>query len=148
MPIPDFDEHGLLPLGIHDCTIAEIEARFGLFQSTEQRPRLMAKLAEFLAEVSVSGIVRAVLVDGSFVTANPAPNDVDLIIVVARKHDFASDLNPAAYNVVSKRRVQRRYGFDMLVAREGSLEYGRWVAFFQQVRLEPTATKGILRLQI
>lgn len=148
MPIPDFDEHGLLPVGVHDCTLAEVAARFGIFQGNEQRPRLMIKLSEFLEEVRASGIVREVLVDGSFVTAAPAPNDVDLIMVVARSHNFAADLNPAAYNVVSKRRVQRRYGFDMLVAREGSVEYGRWVAFFQQVRLEPLATKGILRLRI
>ena len=88
------------------------------------------------------------LVDGSFVTAKSAPNDVDLIIVVAREHDFSADLSPAAYNIVSKRRVRRRYGFDLLVAREGSVEYGRWVEFFQQVRLEPAATKGILRLRL
>ena len=148
MPIPDFDERGLLPAGVHDCTVAEIAARFGVFQSSDQRPRLMAKLMEFLEEVRASGIVREVLVDGSFVTAAPGPNDVDLIMVVARSHNFAGDLNPTAYNAVSKRRVQRRYGFDMLVAREGSVEYGRWVEFFQQVRLEPAATKGILRLHI
>lgn len=147
MAIPDFARHGLLPHGVHDCTMAEIAARFGSFQGNEQRARLLAKLTEFLAEVRIAGIVREVLVDGSFVTATSAPNDVDLILVVAREHDFSAGLSPAAYNIVSKRRVQRRYGFDLLVAREGSVEYGRWVEFFQQVRLEPAAIKGMLRLR-
>ncbi len=108
----------------------------------------MARLSEFLTEARLSGIVRAVLVDGSFVTAKPEPGDVDMIVAVAAVHDFDADLSPLAYNVVSKRRVQRRYGFDLLVAREGSIEYDRWVAFFQQVRLEPGTRKGIVRLNL
>jgi len=148
MPIPEFNENGLLPAGVHDCTLAEVAARFGVFQGSEQRPRLMAKLEAFVIEARGAGILREVLVDGSFVTAEPSPNDVDLIIVVASEHDFSADLSPAAYNIVSKRRVRRRYGFDLLVARAGSVEYGRWVEFFQQVRLEPAAIKGILRVQI
>lgn len=45
-----------------------------------------------------------------------------------------------------KRRVHRRYGFDILVSREGAAEYRKWVAFFQEVRLEPGVRKGIVRL--
>jgi hypothetical protein len=148
MPIPPLDENGLLPPGVHDCTLTEIAARFGGFQGNEQRPRLMAKLEVFVMEARASGIVRLVLVDGSFVTGKDAPNDVDLIVVVAKEHDFSADLLPLAYNVVSKRRVQRRFGFDILVARDGSVEYGKWVQFFQQVRLEPAHRKGILRLRL
>jgi hypothetical protein len=29
MPIPDLNEHGVLPAGIHDCTYAELEGKFG-----------------------------------------------------------------------------------------------------------------------
>lgn len=148
MPIPRLDENGLLPLGVHDCSMDELEVRFGGFQGIDQRSQLMAKLEGFLAEARTSGIVREVLVDGSFVTGKAVPNDVDLIVVVAENHDFASDLLPLAYNVVSKRRVQRRYGFDILVAREGSVEYDKWVQFFQQVRLEPAIGKGILRVRL
>lgn len=147
MPIPELNTHGLLPPGVHDCTIEEIASRFGIFQGGEQRPLLMEKLTVFAAEARASGIVRALLVDGSFVTVKAAPNDIDLVIIVEATHDFSADLRPLEYNVVSKRRVQRRYGFDILVARENSPEHAKWVAFFAQVRLEPGARKGILRLR-
>jgi predicted nucleotidyltransferase len=89
---------------------------------------LFAKFEEFLAEARASRVVRAILVNGSFVTAKASPNDIDLIVVVPASHDFSADLPPSAYNVLSKLRVRRRFGFDLLVARESSLEYARWSA--------------------
>ena len=50
--------------------------------------------------------------------------------------------------VLSKRRVFRKYGFDLLVGRAGSEELERYVSFFQQVRLEPGKKKGIPRMVI
>ena len=148
MPIPAFDEHGLLPIGVHDCTLDELKARFGGFQQTDRRPQLCAKLEAFVAEAKAAQIVRHILVDGSFVTAKPDPNDIDLILIVAAEHDSSAELSPAEYNVVSKRRVHRRFGFDMLLAREHSVEQSRWTEFFQEVRLEPGRRKGILRLRL
>lgn len=148
MPIPNLNTLGLLPPGRHVCTADEIAGRFGAFHGGEQRPQLMQKLMAFIAEARASGIVSSLLVDGSFVTAKPAPNDIDLVVVVPETHDFSADLQPLEYNVVSKRRVQRRYGFDIFVARENSPEHGKWVEFFEQVRLEPGARKGILHLRL
>jgi uncharacterized protein DUF6932 len=146
MPIPPLDAQGLLPVGAHDCTLDELRARFGSFQSTDRRPRLFAKLEDFLVEARGSNVVQSLVVDGSFVTGKADPNDIDLIIVVAAEHDFLAEVSPAAYNVLSKQRVRRRFGFDLLVAREGSVEYRDWTDFFQQVRLEPGRHKGILRV--
>ena len=106
--------------------------RFGKFQGSDRRPQLWRKLKEFVEEVSACGLLRGVLLDGSFVTGKPDPNDIDLILVVSKDHGFAADLTPAEYNVVSKRSVSRRYGFDLLVAREGSEEYRRYLAFFNK----------------
>ena len=146
MPIPEFDEHGLLPIGVHDCTAAEVAARFGVFQGNEQRPRLMAKLTDFLKEVRASGIVREVFVDGSFVTEEPSPNDIDLIVVLPSTHDHAADLLPLQYNVVSRKRVRSRFGFDTVSVRQCTTEHAASIEFFQQVRGEPGLRKGILRL--
>jgi predicted nucleotidyltransferase len=148
MPIPPLDEDGLLPEGIHECSLEEIRARFGSFQASDQRPRLFAKLGAFLRDAEASKAVVGVLVNGSFVTGKARPNDIDLIVVVPREHDFLADLSPGAYNVLSKRRVRQRFGFDLLVAREGSIEYERWTEFFQEVRLEPGRRKGILKLRL
>ena len=144
--IPPFNQLGYLPEGIYDCTIEEVAERFATFQTSDRRPQLWAKLTEFVREVAIWDFMEAVLVDGSFVTAAPEPNDIDLVLVVSAKHDFVEDLQPGAYNVLSKRRVNRRFGFDLLVARAESEEYRRYVGFFQQVRLEPGRRKGILRI--
>ena len=79
-------------------------------------------------------------------TAKTEPNDIDLVLVVSSRHDFSAGFQPSEYNVLSKRQVHRRFGFDLLVARSDSEEYRRYVEFFQQVRLEPGRKKGILRI--
>jgi hypothetical protein len=144
--IPPFNQDGWLPEGIYDCTMDEAAERFGAFQTSDRRPQLWAKLTESVREVGIWDFIEGVLVDGSFVTAAAEPNDIDLVLVVSANHDFGEDLQPEAYNVLSKRRVNRRFGFDLLVARAGSEEYRRYVGFFQQVRLEPGRRKGILRI--
>ncbi|MBI1924574.1 hypothetical protein HYR99_10015 [Candidatus Poribacteria bacterium] len=78
MPIPNFDEKGLLPPGVHDCSLEEIMERFGTFQVTDCRVGLYAQLQAFLEEVRSTRLAVAVIVDGSFVTSKPAPEDIDL----------------------------------------------------------------------
>jgi len=99
-------------------------------------------------EAKACSLVDAVLLDSSFVTATSEPNDIDLVLVVSANHDFSVDFQPSDYNVLSKRRVSRRFGFDLVVARADSEEYRRYVVFFQQVRLEPGRKKGILRITL
>lgn len=148
MAIPALDQNGLLPVGVHDCTLDELKARFGSFQISDRRPQLFARLEAFLSEARATGLVVSLLVDGSFVTSKPEPNDIDLILVVVPNHSFAADLSPLEYSVLSKRRVHRRYGFDLLVACDDSDEYRRYVRFFQQIRFAPERAKGILRLKL
>jgi hypothetical protein len=148
MPIPPLDQHGFLPVGVHDCTLNELKARFGSFQISDRRPQLFTRFEAFLSEARASGLVVSVVVDGSFVTAKPEPNDIDLILVVPPDHSFAAGLTPLEYGILSKRRVHRRYGFDLLVACADSDEYRRYVRFFQQIRFEPGRFKGILRLKL
>ena len=69
---------------------------------------MWAKFVEFVREARACGLVVAVLVDGSFVTAKPDPNDIDCVVVVSATHDYAADLRPDEYNVLSKRRVRQR----------------------------------------
>jgi hypothetical protein len=144
--IPLLNEQGCLPEGIHDCTIDEAAQRFGVFQRSGRRPQLWDKFTEFMQEAKSCGLIDAILLNGSFVTAESEPNDIDLVVVVSSHHDFSAEFQPSEYNVLSKRRVHRRFGIDLLVARADSEEYRRYVGFFQQVRLEPGRKKGILRI--
>jgi hypothetical protein len=69
MAIPEFTADGLLPRGLHECSIEEARARFGSFDRSDRRPRLFEKLEQFLADARQSRLVTAVIINGSFVTA-------------------------------------------------------------------------------
>jgi hypothetical protein len=146
MSIPDLTPDGFLPPGVHDCTLDEVRARFGAFQSSDRRPRLFQNLEQFLAEARQSGLVAAVIVDGSFVTAADTPNDVDLILVLRADHDFSATLRPFEYNVVSRRQVTNRHRLDMLVAVDGSDLASEYADFFGRVRGSAALRKGVLRI--
>lgn len=148
MPIPALDEQGLLPSGVHDCTLEELRLRFGRFQGNDVRGRLFARLAELVAELMRSRVAVAIVVDGSFVTGKAAPNDIDLLLVLPRGHDWMADLGAFDYNLLSSLRVRRRFGFDALVAEDGSRLYQRFVKFFSGTRENPDADKGVLRIQL
>lgn len=77
--IPDFDEHGYLPPGIHSATMDEIAQRFG--QEPELRRVQMESLGWLVNLARRAGVSR-LLVNGSFVTDAFEPNDVDCILLV------------------------------------------------------------------
>lgn len=79
MALPDFDDSGNLPLGIHAATSDEIAARFGY---TPARLVLIEGLSRVLDLLTAAGCRRAWL-DGSFVTRSEQtmgrdPADFDL----------------------------------------------------------------------
>ena len=148
MPIPALDTNGLLPPGLHSCTLHEIRERFGSFQGSELRYRLFERLESFVREAKAAGIVRSLIINGSFVTGKPRPNDIDLAVILAAGHDFSADLGASQYNVVDRHRVRRAYGLDVFVAEEGSVDYVALLRFFQRVRLQPGLAKDILRVEL
>lgn len=126
----------------------EAAERFGAFLRSDRRPQLWARFTEFMREVKACGLIDAVLVDGSFVTATSDPNDIDLVLVVSAGYDFSTDLAPMVYNLLAQHRVRRRFGFDIVVVKNGSENLAQAVAFFQRVKQRPGVMKGILRLEL
>ena len=76
--IPDFDERGYLPPGIHRATLDEVEQRFG--RQSEIRRVQMESLRR-LVDAAVRAGVQRIVVNGSFVTDALEPNDVDCVIL-------------------------------------------------------------------
>ena len=146
MSIPELNEAGLLPEGIHDASKEDLRESFGRFQRTDRRSALYKKLSEFMGELRATGLIAAVIVDGSFVTSKDEPSDIDMMLVLRQDHDFNADPKPFEYNVLSKRRVRGRFRFDILVAREGSAEYEQGVNFFQGVKGRPGLRKGVVKV--
>lgn len=148
MPIPEFDADGFLPDGIHDCSWAELRNRFGSFQRSDRRAHLYLQLEEFASELRTLGHPFILLVNGSFVTSRPEPNDVDFILVLPETWSFRAELTPQTYSLLSKTYVKRRWTFDMLVAAENTKEYHEYVEFFQRVRYRRDRRKGIVRIRV
>jgi hypothetical protein len=133
---------------VHAWSIDEIRSRFGTFHGSDVRPRLFEKFERYLTEVQKSGLVLAVVVDGSFVTAAPAPDDVDLILLLRHDHDFAAELRPFEYNVLSGRHARRYYQADVFAAVEGSVLAAEYLEFFTRLRDDPKRRKGVLRVAV
>lgn len=71
--IPNYDELGRLPPGVHIASWEEVVARFG---GSAWRTRLLAGLRAALASLKNAGCAIA-YIDGSFVTAKHEPGDFD-----------------------------------------------------------------------
>jgi hypothetical protein len=147
-------EDGVLPEGIHDCTIDEIDRMFGGFQRSDRRIRLMEKLSAYLAEARSVSFIKAVIIDGSFVMAKDEPDDIDLIVVVPANFDLSQEMKPFEYNVTSKSAVRRGgYPFDLFMLPEGSAKYEEFLELFSRVNPAKHAIftsrqrKGMLRVQ-
>lgn len=145
MAIPALDGEGLLPPGIHTTTLDEIEATFATNLS---RRALMSDLRRYLSEVSPWRIAEAILVDGSFVTSELEPNDIDLILLLRAEYDPRHEVPPAEYNLRSTRIVRRHFGLDLFAVKLGSARYDQILTVFTSIRGEPERSKGILRVEI
>jgi hypothetical protein len=80
-------------------------------------------------------LVKAIIIDGSFVMGKDEPDDIDLIIILHPGHDYGSFLRPFEYNVLSRKRVRRAYGFDVVVTEEDGPEYADYVKFFAGLQI-------------
>lgn len=148
MSIPDFTAEGLLPPGVHECTLEEVGERFGKARVNFQRPELFAKLKDYIREVKHVSFVTSVIIDGSFVTNVDTPNDIDIVVVVSEDYNPGSILRPFQYNVISKRYTRKQFGFDIVITPENSAEYHEAVSFFQQTRERRNQQKGVLRIEL
>jgi hypothetical protein len=150
-----FDERKLLPLGVHDASLEEIDEHFARFQRSDRRMRLCARLKAYAGDVKRAGWKCDLVIDGSFVMLGvDEPEDVDIILVLPA--DWDADLRPYEYNLVSKKRVKKEYGLDVFPVRSGSAEEQNWISFFSRVNIKwcrqfhwpVELKKGLLRVHI
>ena len=86
--IPDFDENGYLPSGIHLTTLDEVIARFGI--GSDERIAQGQALRWLLPMCRRAGIIRWII-NGSFTTAKPDPVDADCLLLTGPDYDEQSD---------------------------------------------------------
>ena len=88
MALPNLNCEGELPEGIHKTTIDEVVSQFG--GGTPQREILTACLQKICQLAKSTGYLQRFLIFGSYITAKPEPNDIDVVLV------FDDDFNTAA----------------------------------------------------
>jgi hypothetical protein len=118
MPLPEFNWQGDMPPGLHKATVAEVIARFGT-GSTERAVATFA-LRRVLELAAQTGFLDRFIVFGSYVSAKPSPNDVDIVLVMGR--DFKLDsLDSESLAVFDHERAQSELGASVFWTRPGML---------------------------
>ena len=84
---PEFNDMGDLPPGVHQATIAEVIRHFGT--KTLQRQIVGRRLERIYNLARETGHLARFVVFGSFITAKPGPNDVDIFMLM--RDTFESD---------------------------------------------------------
>ncbi len=88
MPLPNLNHEGELPEGIHQATIDEVIAQFS--SGTEQRLMVTEHLKRIYQLAKETGYLQQLLIFGSYITAKPKPNDIDVVIIFDDDFDLAA----------------------------------------------------------
>jgi hypothetical protein len=112
--LPELTGEGELPPGVHGADWQEFQARFG--RSSSRRLWLSGRLWALLDLAATNGKLRRVFVRGSFVTAKPAPKDLDILLIM--DEDFeVDDVAATAQAVFDSVRAKLLFESDVFWAR-------------------------------
>ena len=149
MPIPALTDDGFLPEGIHDATLEEVQEIFGRFRSSDRRVRLFENFRRYVQELNIWRNTEEILLDGSFISSTDEPNDIDMVVVYREGFDYSvPNVPPAEYNVISRRRVKRIYGFDVLPTTASSAGREALVELFSNDSRTGKTGKGLVRIRL
>ena len=138
--IPEFNQYGYLPAGIHNATLAQVKQRFGsgraerreIFQGLQSLVNVLRTQRKTVAQLQV---------DGSFVTDKGCPQDVDCIVVVTKDFDFAS---PAAQQLLHAQELFHTHLFTFI--EHDQRRYRELLRFFGHDR--DGMSKGLLEVKL
>jgi uncharacterized protein DUF6932 len=141
--IPEFDDNGNLPPGVHAATWTEITQRYA---TTPRRRELLAGLERALHSLRDAGC-RTAYLDGSFVTTKEAPGDFDACWEVLGV--TAAALDPVLLDFSARRAAQKaKYGGELFPADLAAEPAGtRFLEYFQRDR-DTAEAKGIIAIDL
>jgi hypothetical protein len=141
--LPPFRSDGYLPEGLYLCMEAEVVFRFG--SSTPRRRRLVLRLRRWLQLARQVG-ARRLLVDGSFVTEKPEPNDIDSVVLLPR--DFQQQLAREDEPALELEWMLLARQPEEIFAAEDDDDWMEWVEFFSRTRESDGRRKGLVEVQL
>jgi hypothetical protein len=86
--LPDFNDRGDLPVGVHRASLAQVLNRFG--RGSTRRQLLANRLSHIYDLASQTACLARFVVFGSFITEKPSPNDVDVFMIMDDNFDMQS----------------------------------------------------------
>ena len=141
MAIPSFRDDGYLPEGIHRCTEAELTFRFGT--QTRRRQRLTLRLRRWIELGRAVGALR-LLVDGSFVTAKPDPDDVDAVMLISAS--FSAQVVQGVEAALELEEIFLTRQPEELFPAENEAVWHGWCDFFSRTREPDRRRKGLVEI--
>lgn len=141
--IPAFRPDGYLPVGVHLSDEAEVTFRFG--SSTPRRRRLVLRLRRWITLAKQVG-VRRFLLDGSFVTAKPDPDDIDAVVLLSASFQSQVVRGDEAALELEQMLLTRRP--EELFAAEDDADWTDWVEFFARTRETDDRQKGLVEIAL
>mgnify|MGYP005748398841 CR=1 FL=1 len=149
LAIPNFNEHGFLPVGVYDCSLEELEQIFTNLPNKDIRKSHFNSLLGYIEQIKVAKIpCNHLLIDGSYVTNKEDPSDIDIAIITP--YDFCpADMTQAYLEVMHKDIVKSKYGLNMFPVFYESESLREIIEFYQGVKPpRQNLKKGILKVRI
>ena len=147
MPIPDFNDDGVLPKGIHVCTLEEMRKRFCSIDNKEIRCTLFKKLEKYIEELKKYSIPCELIVDGSFITNKEEPSDIDLLIAVPFEWE-PKEYEDDCLMLINEDYVKSKYNFSLFSTLTDTESFDLTIDFYKQVKGKPEIIKGLLRVML
>jgi predicted nucleotidyltransferase len=134
-----------LPIGVHITNWQEFRSRFGT--PTSRRVWLSGRLEVLLELAARSGELRRVFVWGSFVTAKPAPKDLDILLIMDKNFEVERVAAPSRA-VFDSVRAKLQFESDVFWARAsiGEEALNLWLETYQTSR--NFQKRGIVELEL
>ena len=144
--IPEFDENGNLPPGIHFCEWEEFNERFG---TNFTRDRLIKGLLRAMMKLKAAGC-RIIYINGSFVTSETRPKDIDACWEDdGLSLEYLKSIDPVLYNFARGRTEQKNiYRGDIFPASYPADEAGNSYLDFFQLDNRINIRKGIIAIDL
>jgi len=141
--IPGFRDDGYLPDGLHAASEASVTFRFG--SSSSRRRRLILRLRRWL-ELSRLTNARRFLLDGSFVTSEEQPNDIDAVVLLA--DDFEQQVSRGLDPALELEAMLLTRRPEEIFAAEDLRDWNEWVEFFSRTREPDGRRKGLMEIEL
>ena len=141
MTIPAFRDDGYLPEGVHAAAEPDVIFRFGT--ASPRRRRLALRVRRW-CELARAVAAPRLFLDGSFVTAKPAPGDVDAVLWLPA--DFGDQIARGLPDALELEAMLLTRRPEELFAAEDARDWDDWLEFISRTREPDARRKGVVEV--